>query len=475
MKPIKLSVLMPVFNERYLVREAVARVLAFSDPRVAEIELIIVDDGSTDGTTEVLRDIARRHDEVRLIVQDENQGKGAALRRGIAEVTGDLTVIQDADLEYNPEDWSRMLKPYFEVGADAVYGSRFLPSEYRRVLYFRHSLGNRLLTWLSNLATDLNLTDMETCYKMIRTELLRSIPIRSNDFSFEPEITAKLAKRHATMYEVPIRYAGRTYLEGKKIHFRHAVTAVLAILRWWLIDDLYNGDDVLGAEILKSLGDVPRFNRWMADFIAPWVGEDVLEIGAGIGNLTQQLAPRHYYLATDINPHYVSYLKNLATARPYMEVARLDLADRQAFSRLDRRFDTVVCLNVLEHVQDEATAVANIASVLQEGGQAIILVPQGPRLYSSLDEALGHVKRYDATGLKEALEGSGLEVVSLRQFNRTAVPGWILNGKVSRRKTFPRAQLKLLNLFVPFLRRIDTLLPWPGLSLVAVARKGEAK
>jgi len=471
MKPIQLSVLMPVFNERFLVREIVARVLTFSHPRVAEIELVIVDDGSTDGTTDLLRNLARGHPKIRLLVQPENRGKGAALRRGIAAVTGDLTVIQDADLEYNPKDWARMLKPFFEVGADAVYGSRFLSSEYRRVLYFRHTIGNRLLTLFSNLATDLNLSDMETCYKMIRTELLRSIPIRSNDFSFEPEITAKLAKRGAQIYEVPIRYAGRTYQEGKKIRFRHAVTAILAILRWWLVDDLYRGDDEHGAAILASLSDVPRFNRWMAKLISAGVGETVLEIGAGIGNLTLQLAPRRRYLATDINRQHLSYLENLSHGRPYLEVAELDLGDQEGFAGLAGQFDTVICLNVLEHVEAEETAVANIAAALEDGGQAIVLVPQGRWLYSSLDKVLGHVKRYTPEELRGVLERAGLDVESLVQFNRIGVPGWILNGKLLRRKRFPRLQLKLLNILVPILRRIDSLLPWPGLSLVATARK----
>ena len=462
---------MPVYNERFLVTEIVRRVLAFQDPRISGVELVIVDDGSADGTREVLKELQKELPEIRLLLQPENRGKGAAVRAGIEAATGDLTVIQDADLEYNPGDWKTMLTPFFEAGADAVYGSRFLPSGYRRVLYFRHTIGNRLLTLASNLATDLNLTDMETCYKMVRTELLRSIPIRSRDFSMEPEITAKLAKRGARIYEVPIRYSGRTYQEGKKIRFRHAVTAMIAICKWWLIDDLYRGEDEHGAAILASLSEVPAFNRWMADFIRPHVGDRVLEIGAGIGNLTLQLTPRSRYVATDVNQHYLSYLANLAHGRPYLESCRLDLANPHDFEELRDGFDTVVCLNVLEHVAEEAEAVANIRNALRPGGQAIVLVPQGQSRYGSLDRVLGHVKRYSAEELRTALTGAGLEVVSVSQFNRSAVPGWLLNGKLLRRKRFPKLQLKLFNILMPVVRRTDRLLPWRGLSLVAIARK----
>jgi glycosyltransferase involved in cell wall biosynthesis len=295
-----LSVVIPVYNERFLVRELLRRVRAVRIPQLRGLEILVVDDGSSDGTREILAEIDGETPEMRLILHDRNRGKGAAVRTGISAATGDLIVIQDADLEYDPRDFTRLVTPFLEDGADVVYGSRFLTSERRRVLYFRHALGNRLITLLSNWATDLNLTDVETCYKMFRAPLLKSLPIRSNDFAMEPELTAKIAKRNCRVFEVPISYVGRTYREGKKIGWRDGFKALYTILKFKLIDDLYKEDEY-GSHILHDLEHARRFNRWMAEAIRPWVGGNVLEIGAGIGNITAQLLPRDRYLASDIN------------------------------------------------------------------------------------------------------------------------------------------------------------------------------
>ncbi|MGH9361929.1 MAG: glycosyltransferase [Thermoanaerobaculia bacterium] len=467
----KLSVIVPVYNERYLVGELVARVLAVEVPEVRELELLLVDDGSTDGSLEVLRQLAAAHpDRVRLLEQGRNQGKGSAIRRGIAAATGDLILFQDADLEYDPRDYGRLVRPFLEDGADVVYGSRFLPSARRRVLYHRHAVGNRLLTALSNWATDLNLTDMETCYKMFRAPLLKSIPIRSNDFAMEPEITAKVAKRDLRIFEVPISYLGRTYREGKKIGWRDGVKAVRAILRYWLVDDLY-AEDEYGSHILHSLERAQRFNRWMATAITPWIGARVLEIGAGIGNITTWLLPRDLYVASDINPHYLAYLRNLALGKPYLSVDRVDLEAPADFERWRGRFDTVVCLNVLEHVRDPLAALRNMHAALAPGGRLVLYVPQGQGLYSTLDEVLGHRCRYDRAMLERELGATGFALEHLQDFNRAGVPGWYVNGKLLGRRRFDRLQLKLFNMLVPIARRADRLLPWPGLGMIAVARR----
>ena len=228
----KLSVVIPVYNEERWVREIVRRVQAVPIPK----EIIIVEDCSTDSTRDILRELESA--EVRVFYQPHNQGKGAALREGFRHAKGDVVIVQDADLEYDPAEYPKLIQPIIENRADVVFGSRFI-GESHRVLYYWHSVANRALTALSNMFTNLNLTDMETCYKVFRREVLADIHLKSNRFGFEPEITAKVAKRRDhpwRIYEVPISYSGRTYEEGKKIGLRDAINAFYCIVRFWMFD-----------------------------------------------------------------------------------------------------------------------------------------------------------------------------------------------------------------------------------------------
>ena len=226
----ELIVVMPVYNEQGTLREVISRVLAVP----LELELICVDDGSRDGSREILSDLQTAHPQIRVLLQPKNMGKGAALRRGIQESTGDYIIIQDADLEYDPSDYPALLHPLLEGKADVVYGSRFQGSGPHRVLYFWHSVANSVLTLISNALTNMNMTDMETCYKVFRREILQSIRIEEDRFGFEPEITVKIAKRRLRVYEVGISYWGRTYEEGKKIGWKDGIRALWCLLKYTL-------------------------------------------------------------------------------------------------------------------------------------------------------------------------------------------------------------------------------------------------
>ena len=241
---MKLSVVMPVYNERATLRAVIHSVLAVGPA----VELLCVDDGSSDGSREILAELEQQHAQVKVLLQARNMGKGAALRRAIGEATGDYVIIQDADLEYDPCDYHLLLGPLQSGQADVVYGSRFVGSGPHRVLYFWHSVGNWLLTLISNMITNLNLTDMETCYKAFRREVIQSIRLEEDRFGFEPEVTVKIAKRRLRVYEVGISYSGRTYAEGKKIGWKDGFRALWCLAKYGIKEPAAAPETILAAD-----------------------------------------------------------------------------------------------------------------------------------------------------------------------------------------------------------------------------------
>jgi glycosyltransferase involved in cell wall biosynthesis len=465
---MKLSVLIPVYNEHRTLRESVQRVLEQDVSGIDELEMVIVDDGSSDGSTQIIQDLHQAHpDIITPVFLEENQGKGNAIRVAIKTASGDIGIVQDADLEYDPTDFPMILNPILEGKADVVYGSRFADRRERRVLYFRHTLANRFLTSVSNWFTDLNLTDMETCYKAFRLKVAKTIPIRSKGFGIEPELTAKFAKRKLRIYEVPISYHGRTYAEGKKITWKDGLKSLGTILKYWLIDDMFEGD--YGHKDLIDMEAAPKYTEWTLQRTKPYVGDQLLEIGSGIGNNVRILMQYTNVIATEIEPVYLEVLRNAYQNAPNVEVWEWD-ATQTPPPDLPHT-DAILCSNVLEHIEDDQQLIINADQILKPGGRMIFIVPRGEKLYSSLDEAIGHYRRYDNEQLRKLFENIGYEINELFTLNKIGVLGWWWRGKVAKQNVIGRFGLKSFNVLVPIFKLIDPLLPWKGLSLVIVAKK----
>ncbi|HEY1754689.1 MAG TPA: glycosyltransferase [Bryobacteraceae bacterium] len=464
-----LSILIPVYNERTVAEQSLALVLASPLPESMERELVIVDDCSTDGTWDILQRLAAAEPRIKLHRHAMNQGKGAAVRTAIGRAQGDFCLVQDADMEYDPSEYTKLLRPLLDGHADAVFGSRYLAGERTRVLPFWHSMINKGLTLFSNMFCNLNVTDMETCYKVFRTDLLKSIPIRSDRFGFEPEITMKVSKRKLRVYEVPISYHGRTYEEGKKIGWKDGVKAVGVILYFWLIDDLYV--PTYGRGFLNNLTGTPQYLSWLTRVLRPHLGDTVLEIGAGLGNMTGRLMGRKLrYVAGEKDPLYLHALRNRFLRTPSVTVCQLDPESPADFEPWKGQFETVLCVNLLETVEDPQAVLASMASCLKPGGSLVALVPQGRGLYGTLDKGMGTKRRFDTADIEGMLGKLGLRIEQEHQVNKIGAVGWWFSSRVLHRPRISRPALKLWDKSVWLLRRIDPILPWRGLSLVVVAR-----
>ncbi len=465
MTPRILSVVVPYYNEHATVRSLLRKVAAV--PVVGEI--IVVDDGSTDGTRESLERIASEWPveapPLRILLHGRNLGKGAALRAGFRIATRPLTIVQDADLEYDPAEYPKLIAPILQGDADVVYGSRFAGFP-RRVLYFWHSLGNRFLTTLSNMTTNLNLTDMETCYKVFKTDILKSIPLRSNRFGFEPEITAKVAKLGCRVYEVPISYRGRSYSEGKKIGWKDGVQAFAVILKYGLTDDLGLGQGELTLRLLRRAS---AYNRWVYQMIRPWIGREILEIGAGIGNMTRLYLGHGKVTASDVSPHCLEELRRTFSEHPDLSVCELDIS-RNSYPR-GEIYDTVICLNVLEHIRDDVQALRNMGTLLKPGGRLVLYVPATPRLYCDIDRGVGHFRRYRIEDIRAKLRAAGYRVPHARHHNLLGAIGWWIRGKVLGRRSIGSADVGGFELLMPLVRLHDRIQSRFSLSILAIGEK----
>jgi len=466
-----LSIVMPAFNEVFTIRHILKRIQNVRLP----MEVIIVDDCSTDGTREILQSIHNDFPDsasfkIKTYFHEKNQGKGAAIRTAVGYATGDIVIIQDADLEYDPTEYPRLIEPILSGHADVVYGSRFR-GERRHVQLFWHTVGNAVLTLLSNMLSNLNLTDMETCYKAFKTEIIQSVPIRSNRFGFEPEITIKLAKLRCAIFEVPISYRGRSYSEGKKIGWKDGVAAIYTLLKFWLIDDLY--EETAGLRTLRIMEGAGTYNTWLFEKCRPYLGRRILECGSGTGNITKFLRNKDAVVATDIIDFYLQELQRHFSYFSHISVHKFDLTDDAMAKWLNKEYspDTVLSLNVLEHIEDDKKAFENIYHSLGKDGLVVLVLPAHQALFSKIDKHLGHYRRYTKDLLRERLEQAGFRVEKMMYLNMLGALGWFVNGRLLRKKLLPSRQVRLFDLLIKLLAIENWIDPPFGLSVLAVARK----
>jgi 2-polyprenyl-3-methyl-5-hydroxy-6-metoxy-1,4-benzoquinol methylase len=478
-----LCVVMPCFNEEATISVIVEKVLA--SPYV--LELVIVDDGSSDATLAKIR--AVDDPRVRVCVQPVNLGKGAALRRGFREATAPYVIVQDADLEYDPQEYGAVLAPLLRGQADVVYGSRFASGQPRRVLYYWHSVGNKMLTTMSNMFTNLNLTDMETCYKAFRLEVLQSLEVEEDRFGFEPEITAKIAAAGWRVWEVSIAYAGRTYAEGKKITWRDGLRAGYSVVRYsraWSrvrgrLDhapdrtrppaEFDDADSELD-EVLASLEDATNYSDWIYSLVEPYLGELVLEIGAGHGELTERLQRGRDVTATDLSTNCIAGLRTRFADRPNVDIRHVDIA-ATADGRL---YDSVVLINVLEHIEDDENALGKLRQSLRPGGHLCVFVPAFDGLYSDFDHRIGHRRRYRRSNLIEVFDRAGFAIVDARYINTVGALAWWLFARQLGQVPAQSWSVAIYDrLVVPVLRRAEaTRSPRFGQSLLVVGTMSDS-
>jgi SAM-dependent methyltransferase len=467
-----LSVVVPCYDEEATVRRVVERVLA----EAFVLEVVIVDDGSTDGTPAVLASIDDPR--VRVVRHAVNRGKGAAVRTGFAHARGTFVAVQDADLEYDPNDLARLLAPLVADQADVVYGSRFSASPARRVLYFWHSVGNRLLTLYSNMLTGVNLSDMGTGYKVFRRDVLDRITIEEDRFGVEPEITAKVVALGCRIFEVGISYHGRSYAEGKKISWKDGVRAVWVITHRSLASrterrrarrrpSAFAPADEELAGTLETLDGAQRYVDWIASLVVPHVRGRVLEVGAGHGTFSARWAEQADELIISEPSARAAAL--LRERFGDLSVVRADLQEAAS----DGPFDTAILINVLEHISDDEKALVFLHDGLAPGGRVVVFVPAHELLYSTFDASIGHYRRYRRGELVRKFEQAGLRVIDAHYFNVIGFFGWFVTAKLLRKRP---TDAKLVRIYdrvaVPVARVVERRVRPPfGQSVLLVAQR----
>ncbi|MFC1628675.1 glycosyltransferase [Gemmatimonadota bacterium] len=459
-----LSVIVPSYNEAATLREAVHRLWSTSYPLKSEI--ILVDDGSSDASWEIASQLKEESPLPFFLLRHErNRGKTAAIRTGLEAATGTLTLIYDADLEYDPGDIPALLAPILDGRADAVYGSRFLSPE-RRVLFFWHALGNRLVTTLANMFANLNLTDMETCFKVIRTATLKEMRLRSERFGYEPEVTVKLGRLGQRIYEIPIRYAGRSYEEGKKIGWKDAIRAMGTIVRAGLLETPVTSPESVTRFALSRLG--PYYVELLKR-IRPLPGDNILEVASGAGEIARHLSQGTRVLLTDPRNEETERLRITFSHRPNMEVIPWNPC-AGPISSPPEQFDTVIAFHSMACFEDEGSALRSMTTHVKPEGRVVLLLPANPVLFGSIDRGLGRSRRFTRSAVCSLLDEAELHAEKMTQVNFVGAVGWWIGQLFSRSSKISPWQVRVFRLFMPLVRLERWITPPIGLSWLVTAR-----
>ncbi len=470
----KLSILMAVFNETRTIEAVLDSIMKAPLPCAREI--VIVDDGSTDGTQEILREYAARHECVCYAEHDRNRGKGAAIVTAIEHMTGDWAVFQDADLEYDPNEYERLLEPVLSGMADAVYGSRFIPGQNLELVRFWHTVANKTLTLVANMLTDHYFTDVCTCYKLVRASILKDLRLNTTGFPMDSaELSVKLVQWGARICEVPISYRARTWEEGKKVGFRDAFGNVLTMVRYRFIQGDFSKDSSFVA--LRTVQRARRFNLWKVSQFSKWLGDEVLELNSTLGVYTARLLHKKRLVCVDRNAVYVDQLNRAYGHLANVTVVCGDLnepGDVQT-AVAGGKFDSVICVNVLEHLADEKGLLSTVRGVLKADGRAVFMVPHGPSLFCKLDESAGRLRRYGARELIDKVEEAGFRVVKHWRFNRIGGLSWRISGRLGGRTVVKPWQVALFDLILPVVKLFEWVPYHSHNALVVVAERNEHK
>lgn len=454
---MKLSIIIPVYNEVNTILEVIKRVKETPFDK----EIIIVDDNSSDGTTDLLRSL--NEDNIKTLLNDKNRGKGFAIRRALNYVTEDIVIIQDADLEYYPDEYGNLIEKITQGKADVVYGTRFLGAH--RVFYFYHYLGNLFINLIANIILNTNLTDLMTGYKAFRANVIKKLTLEADGFGIEAEITAEVFKRRYRVYEVPISYEGRTYEEGKKIKWTDFFSCL-----YWLLKAAFRGIDVAEDTLLKMVM-MKNNNRWTFAKIKPFLGRKVLELGSGIGTFSKYLIEKGREVTlTEINKEYSDYLKKRFISNPWIKILNIDICDMDV-ALGSNKYDTIVGINILEHINDDIGIIKKIKQVITPSGKFLLVVPAHKKLFGEFDRKLGHFRRYSKKDLEEKLKAEDFIIERMEYMNFLGAIGWFIEYKLLKRKRMPQITIWFADKIIPIINLIEKFIKFPfGLSLFVVAK-----